>query len=97
LDDLAEEVAVSRSIMTERFARILGSSPLAYPAMWRMPLAARRLQTSRESVLQVALEVGYESEAGFIRAFKREFGLPPAKYRKANLANNASAGRYRQN
>ena len=86
LDSLAEEVATSRSVMTERFARFLGKSPLAYLAMWRMQLAARRLQTSRDTVLQVALEVGYESEAGFIRAFKREFGLPPAKYRKADLA-----------
>jgi len=87
LDSLAAEAATSRSVLTERFARFLGDSPLAYMAMWRMQLAARRLRTSRDTVLQVALEVGYESEAGFIRAFKREFGLPPAKYRKADLAN----------
>jgi transcriptional regulator GlxA family with amidase domain len=87
LDNLAEEAATSRSVMTERFARFLGESPLAYLAMWRMQLAARRLQTSRDTVLQVALEVGYESEACFIRAFKREFGLPPAKYRTADIAS----------
>lgn len=90
LESLAEEAATSRSVLTERFARFLGDSPLAYLAMWRMQLAARRLQTSRDTVLQVALEVGYESEAGFIRAFKREFGLPPAKYRKAELAHDGS-------
>ena len=39
----------------------------------------------------MALEVGYQSEAGFIRAFKREFGLPPAKYRKADLSGNGIA------
>jgi AraC-like DNA-binding protein len=88
LDSLAEEAATSRSVLTERFARCLGESPLAYLTMWRMQLAARRLQASRDTVLQVALEVGYESEAGFIRAFKREFGLPPAKYRRADLAKN---------
>jgi AraC-like DNA-binding protein len=88
LDSLAEEAATSRSVLTERFARFLGESPLAYLTMWRMQLAARRLQASRDTVLQVALEVGYESEAGFIRAFKREFGLPPAKYRRADLAKN---------
>lgn len=86
LDSLAEEAATSRSVLTDRFSRFLGDSPLAYLAMWRMQLAARRLQTSRHTVLQVALEVGYESEAAFIRAFKREFGLPPARYRKANVA-----------
>lgn len=82
LESLAEAATTSRSVLTERFARFLGESPLAYLAMWRMQLAARRLQTSRDTVLKVALEVGYESEAAFIRAFKREFGLPPARYRK---------------
>ncbi|MCW5620827.1 MAG: AraC family transcriptional regulator [Burkholderiales bacterium] len=82
LESLAEKATTSRSVLTERFARFLGESPLAYLAMWRMQLAARRLQTSRDTVLKVALEVGYESEAAFIRAFKREFGLPPARYRK---------------
>ncbi len=82
LDSLAAEAGTSRSVLTERFSRFLGESPLAYLAMWRMQLAARRLQTSRDTVVQVALGVGYESEAAFIRAFKREFGLPPARYRR---------------
>ena len=44
-------------------------------------LAARMLQTTRDAVLQVASEVGYDSEAAFNRAFKREFGQPPGRYR----------------
>jgi len=96
LESLAKEAATSRSVLTERFASFLGEPPLAYLAMWRMQLAARRLQTSRDTVLQVALEVGYESETAFIRAFKREFGLPPAKYRRTDLANNRSATPDRQ-
>jgi AraC-like DNA-binding protein len=91
LDDLAVEAATSRSILTKRFECFLGEPPLSYLAMWRMQLAARRLQRTRESVLAVALEVGYESEAGFIRAFKRAFGLPPARYRKAHLATGGLA------
>jgi AraC-like DNA-binding protein len=86
LDDLAAAASTSRSVLTERFSSFLGESPLAYLTMWRLQLAARRLQTSRDTVLRVALEVGYESEAGFIRAFKREFGVPPAKYRSGQLA-----------
>lgn len=82
VETLAEAAHTSRSVLTERFARFLGTSPLAYLAMWRMQLAARRLQTRRDTVLQIALDVGYESEAGFIRAFKREFGLPPSRFRK---------------
>lgn len=84
IDDLAGEAGSSRSVLAERFARFLGESPLAYLAMWRLQLAARRLLTSRDTVIRVAMDVGYESEAAFIRAFKREFGQPPARYRKCN-------------
>jgi AraC-like DNA-binding protein len=82
LEELAATAGASRSVLVERFSRLLGESPLAYLARWRLQLAARRLQTTRGTILQVALDVGYESEAAFNRAFKREFGLPPAQYRK---------------
>jgi len=83
LEMLSNEIGSSRSVLAERFTRLIGEPPLAYLARWRLQLAARRLQTTRDSVLQVALHVGYESEAAFNRAFKREFGLPPARYRKS--------------
>jgi transcriptional regulator GlxA family with amidase domain len=82
LDQLAKEAAVSRSALTERFARYLGQSPMAYLADWRIELGAEALRTSSRSVLQVASDVGYESEAAFNRAFKRRFGQPPAQYRR---------------
>jgi transcriptional regulator GlxA family with amidase domain len=56
-------------------------------------LGAQLLQSSSRSVAQIASEVGYESEAAFNRAFKREFGNPPARYRyglKAAAARAAS-------
>ena len=81
--ELAAETGASRSVLAERFARLLGEPPLTYLARWRLQLAARKLQTSRQAILQIASDVGYESEAAFNRAFKREFGLPPAQYRKS--------------
>jgi len=39
------------------------------------------VRRARLSVAQVAAEVGYESEAAFNRAFKREFTVPPARFR----------------
>jgi AraC-like DNA-binding protein len=51
-------------------------------ARWRLQLAARLLQTTQKSIVQLASDVGYESQAAFNRAFKREFGLPPAQYRR---------------
>lgn len=53
------------------------------------------LQTTKASVLQVGLAVGYEPEAAFVRAFKREFGLPPARYRKS-LSQSASQNLFSQ-
>jgi AraC-like DNA-binding protein len=81
--ELAKEVALSRSSLAERFTFYLGEPPIAYLTRWRMQLAARALLNTSQSVLQVASEVGYESEAAFNRAFKRLFGIPPAQYRRA--------------
>lgn len=89
LAGLAAEAGASRSVLVERFQRFLGEPPLTYLARWRMQLAARRLQTTGDTVMQVAAEVGYESEAAFNRAFKREFQVPPARYRNG-LSNNGS-------
>jgi AraC-like DNA-binding protein len=54
---------------------------MAYLTRWRLELGARQLRASAKPVVQIAAEVGYESEAAFNRAFKRTFGLPPAQYR----------------
>jgi AraC-like DNA-binding protein len=80
---LAADVGASRSVLGERFARFLGEPPLAYLARWRLQLAARCLEATDKPVLAVALDVGYRSEPAFNRAFKRQFGVPPARYRKA--------------
>jgi AraC-like DNA-binding protein len=93
LENLAAEVRASRSVLVERFTRFLGEPPLTYLANWRMQVAARLLRTTRKTVIELALDVGYESEAAFNRAFKREFGLPPAQYRKKLTGNGAGAAR----
>lgn len=80
--ELAAKVGASRSVIAERFARFLGEPPHAYLARWRLQLAARLLETTGQTIVRIAGEVGYEAEAAFNRAFKREFGLPPARYRK---------------
>ena len=80
--ELAAEVGASRSVIAQRFVHFLGESPMTYLLRWRLQLAAKLLTTTRRTVLQVASDVGYASEAAFNRAFKREFDLPPAKYRR---------------
>lgn len=82
LPELARASGTSRTSLTARFAELMGEPPLTYLARWRLQLAARRLLTTDRKVLQVACDVGYESEAAFNRAFRRSFGLPPARYRR---------------
>ena len=90
---LGSEVGVSRSVLAERFRRYLSESPMAYLAQWRLQLGAQLLKSTSRSVADIAAEVGYESEPSFNRAFKRQFGLPPARFRsQARAARGASSG-----
>jgi AraC-like DNA-binding protein len=77
LDELAEVAGLSRSSLTDRSTRYLGQAPMTYPTQWRLELAAEALGTTNRSVLEIASDVEYESEAAFNRAFKRRFSLPP--------------------
>ncbi len=78
---LANEAGVSRSVLAERFRHYLDEPPMAYLTRWRLQLAEQMLSSTNYSVAQIAAEVGYESEAAFNRAFKREFSAPPARFR----------------
>jgi transcriptional regulator GlxA family with amidase domain len=55
---------------------------MAYLARWRVKLAAELLTSSNVNVGEIPAEVGYASEAAFNRVFKRDFGCPPAQYRR---------------
>ena len=82
ISELARKVGLSRTRLAERFRHFLGESPMAYLAQWRLKLGAEILQSSDDSVAEVAVAVGYGSEAAFNRAFKREFNSPPAQFRR---------------
>jgi AraC-like DNA-binding protein len=92
--DLAEEVGISRTALVERFTRYLSEPPMTYLTRWRLQLAARSLENTSRGVAEIAGDVGYESEAAFNRAFKREFGEPPGRYRlrhRVKVSNSADA------
>lgn len=78
---LADEVGLSRSALVERFGRYLAEPPMTYLTRWRLQLAAESLKRTSRGVAEIATGVGYESEAAFSRAFRREFGQPPGRYR----------------
>jgi AraC-like DNA-binding protein len=85
VDELSGGVALSRSAFAERFTGLIGQPPMQYLMRWRLQLAADSLRGSQRAVSAVAAEVGYDSEAAFSRAFKREFGAAPAAWRRAAL------------
>lgn len=82
VDSLAREVGTSRSVLAERFTHFVGQSPMQYLGRWRMALATSYLRRSSLNVARIAEAVGYETDAAFSRAFRREFGVPPATWRR---------------
>jgi AraC-like DNA-binding protein len=86
VNSLAHEIGCSRSILAERFTHFLGRPPMQYLTHWRLTLAATELRASRASVIAIAQQVGYDTDAAFNRAFKREFGVPPAAWRRQQRA-----------
>lgn len=86
LDALARDVGLSRSAFAERFTDLVGVPPMHYLGNWRLQLAARLLEGRGKSIAEAAVAVGYESEAAFNRAFKRQVGLPPGAWRRSREA-----------
>jgi AraC-like DNA-binding protein len=87
VESLARMVGTSRSALAERFATLVGQTPIQYLTRWRLALAAQALREEEISISRLAERSGYESEAAFSRAFKREYGVAPSGWR-----GKASAG-----
>ena len=85
----AREASMSRTVFAERFAGLVGQTPMQYLAKWRMHLADEMLQARGSSVAQVAEQVGYQTEAAFRRAFTRVRGLRPGVVRRRAQAVEA--------
>ena len=91
LERLGEAAAVSRSVLNERFALLIGQPPMQYLTRWRMQLAAASLRDTDAKVVDIADQVGYENEAAFSRAFRRAVGESPGAWRRARRAERARA------
>ena len=83
LEELARSAGTSRSVLAERFQHLVGSSPMQYLTQWRMLLAANLLCRSNAPLARIAEDVGYQTDTAFSRAFRREYGAPPAAWRRS--------------
>jgi AraC-like DNA-binding protein len=91
LERLADDAAMSRSTLHERFVHFIGQPPMHYLTQWRMQLAATLLRDTQAKLVEVALRVGYESEAAFSRAFKRSVGVAPGAWRTGQRTGGDAA------
>ena len=82
LDQVAKQVALSTASLKRLFLQITGQSAGRFIRKLRMELAFKRLHSTDESILETALEVGFENHASFSRCFKQLFGFPPHTARK---------------
>jgi AraC-like DNA-binding protein len=79
--ELAHEVHMSRSVMAERFTQLVNMPPMQYLKRLRLAMAAGLLCNELSNLAKIAETIGYESEAAFNRAFKREYGVAPGLWR----------------
>ncbi len=92
LAELARTIASSRTVLVERFSQLVGVPPIQYLTQWRLQLAAEQLSRGSGKVAAIGAQVGYDSEAAFSRAFKRETGLSPGAWRRARSDENVPDG-----
>lgn len=83
VERLAGIGAMSRSTFAERFRSTVGRSPADYVTEVRVDAAKRMLEAGR-SVSDISRELGYASDEGFSRAFRRRTGQTPSSWRLAN-------------
>ena len=88
LEELARAANTSRSVLAERFHDLVGNTPMQYLTQWRMLLAANLLSRGNTPVARVAEDVGYQTDTAFSRAFRKEFGAPPAAWRRNQIARD---------
>lgn len=91
LEELATAVGMSRTSFATQFKKLIGNTPMDYLTEWRMSLAYSSLQLTKDTMLSIALDIGYQSEAAFSRAFKKVIGKGPMEVRKEYQALKESA------
>ena len=70
LPELAGLAHLSRTAFFGRFQACMGQTPAEYLQWWRLQLAAQRLRETQDSVVEIAMAVGYDNASAFARVFK---------------------------
>ncbi len=84
VETLAKEANMSRTAFANLFAKLVKTTPMQYVMQWRMQCAYNALVSSKDSILKIALDHGYQTEASFSKVFKKQFDISPGKTRRYN-------------
>ena len=96
LDELGQQVGLSRSALAERFRGALGDTPLNHLRTLRMQKAMQLLADTRQTLEQVAQAVGYQDAFGFSKVFKRTTGLSPRQFRELDASDRRVPFRFQE-
>ena len=81
VQQLSETAGMSRTAFTKRFTALVGQTPMTYLTGWRLTRAARLLRETDAPLASIARQVGYSSEFALSGSFRREYGIPPGRFR----------------
>ncbi len=87
VEALADRVGLSRSAFSAKFSQLVGEPPMRYVGRVRLTRAAILLRTQAAPLREVAAAVGYDSDVTLSKAFKRQYGLAPGVYRRADRSS----------
>jgi AraC-like DNA-binding protein len=79
---LSEIAGMPRAVFTRRFTRAVGRPPMSYLLSSRLQRGAELLRQTDAPLATIARRVGYSTEFAFSSAFRREYGVPPSRFRR---------------
>ena len=83
MNDLANQVGLSRSRFYDLFHLSTGHSPRAYLDMLCVETAIAKLSSGSAKIAEVSAELGFSAQSNFTRFFQQQVGIPPSEYRRA--------------
>ncbi|MEM8500950.1 MAG: AraC family transcriptional regulator [Pseudomonadota bacterium] len=84
VERLGKIAGMSRSSFSNRFSELTHMTPLQYVIFVRLQRASRLLLETDAALIAVAEQIGYQSEAAFSQAFKKQYGMRPGEFRRVH-------------
>lgn len=86
LHKLARHVAISPNYISQTLNEAMGTNFFDFVNRWRIETAKPKIIANEDTVLNIALEVGFNARSSFYKVFKKETGKTPTEFRKSQLA-----------